>query len=172
MESDIYSVLQEFDDYDLMVMGRTEGEGCYCYPNSLMTEIIDNISQNYDITIMDMEAGLEHLSRRTARDVDIMFIITDPSKMGMQTIKRIQEILIEVHTKFGKIYVIGNRFSEEMGKILEEEAKKLNVEVIGIIPPDDKVAELNFLGKPLTELPKDSKAYKAVEEIAKKAGLI
>ena len=172
LEADIFNILQEFEDYDLIVMGRTEGEGCYCYPNQLMTEILDNLAENYDITLMDMEAGLEHLSRRTARDVDIMFVVTDPSKMGIHTIKRIQDILKEVHTRFGKMYVIGNRFTEEMKNILEEEAVKLNVEVIGIIPTDNKVAELNFGGKPLVEISEDSPAYQAVKKIAIKAGLI
>ncbi|NHI93861.1 MAG: ATP-binding protein [Candidatus Lokiarchaeota archaeon] len=172
LEADIFNVLQEFDDYDLIVMGRTEGEGCYCYPNQLMTEILDNLSENYDITLMDMEAGLEHLSRRTARDVDIMFVITDPSKMGLHTVKRIKDILKEVHTTFRKMYLIGNRFSDDMKKILDEEAAKLNVEVIGIIPNDPKVAELNFGGKPIVNISKDSAAYIAVKEIAKKAGLI
>ncbi|MHA1799525.1 MAG: ATP-binding protein, partial [Candidatus Helarchaeota archaeon] len=172
LESDIFNILQEFDDYDLLVMGRTEGEGCYCYPNQLMTEILDGLSKNYDITLMDMEAGLEHLSRRTARDVDVMFVITDPSKMGIHTVRRIQDILKEVHTKFGKMYLVGNRFTEEMKSILEEEASKLNIELLGLIPNDPIIAELNFSGKPIVYVSKDSLAYAAVKEIAKKAGLI
>ena len=172
LESDIFkNALKETEDYDLITMGRCEGDGCYCYPNSLLTEIIDTISKNYDITLMDMEAGLEHLSRRTARDVDIMFIVTDPSLMGIKTTKRIKEITKEVNASIKKMYIVGNRFTPEMKSKLEESANKYGIELIGMIPQDDKVAEINFLGKPASELI-GTDAYKAVEEIARKAGLI
>ncbi|MHC1592171.1 MAG: ATP-binding protein [Candidatus Helarchaeales archaeon] len=171
MEGYIYQVLQELDDFDLIVMGRTEGEGCYCYPNNLMSEILDTISQNYDYTIMDMEAGLEHMSRRTARDVDYMFLVTDPSRMGINTTKRIVEIGNEVSTRIGAKYIVGNRFSEEAKKFLEEKAKEFGLEVIGYMPADDIIAQFNLEGKSLLEIPDDSPALKAVKEIARKVGL-
>ncbi|MHA1301112.1 MAG: nucleotide-binding protein [Candidatus Helarchaeota archaeon] len=172
LETDIFkNSLKETDEYDLLTMGRCEGDGCYCYPNSLLTEIIDKISSNYDITLMDMEAGLEHLSRRTARDVDIMFIVTDPSLMGIKTANRIKELTKEVNISVKKMYIVGNRFSSEMVKKLEEAAKESEIELIGIVPQDDKIAEINFLGKPVSEL-LDTEAYKAVENIARKVGLV
>lgn len=172
MEGYIYDVLLEMDGFDLIVMGRTEGEGCYCYPNNLITEILDTISKNYDVTLMDMEAGLEHMSRRTARSVDIMFLVTDPSKMGINTTKRIRDIGREVNTTIGDSYIIGNRFPEDTKSLLEEKGKEFEIEVIGFIPSDDKVASFNFQGKSLLAIPSDSVALQAVKEIAKKAGLL
>ncbi|MFX0136717.1 MAG: AAA family ATPase [Candidatus Hodarchaeota archaeon] len=171
LETDIFKILKEQDAFDLLIMGRTEGDGCYCFPNQLLTEIVDNLSKNYDITLMDMEAGLEHLSRRTARDVDIMFIITDPSQMGIKTAERIKELTKEVNISFKKMYIIGNRFSSEMVEKLEEASKKIGIELAGVIPQDQQVSEFNFLGKPITDL-KDSEAYNAVEKIARKVGLV
>jgi len=134
LETRIFEILKETPNFDLLVMGRGEGEGCYCPVNAFLTRIIDTLSKNYDLTIMDMVAGLEHLSRRTDRDVDIMITVTDPSFMGLQTAKRIKELAKEVHIKFKKIYLIGNRFSPEIENTLREEAEKLGIELAGIIP--------------------------------------
>ncbi|MFX1451358.1 MAG: AAA family ATPase [Promethearchaeota archaeon] len=171
LESDVFKILKEEEHFDLLTMGRCEGDGCYCFPNQLLTGIVDNLGENYDIILMDMEAGLEHLSRRTAKDVDIMFIVTDPSQMGIKTAERIKELTKEVNISFKKMYIIGNRFSSDMEKRLEEASKKIGIELAGIIPQDPQVSEYNFLGKPVTEL-KDSEAYKAVEKIARKIGLV
>jgi len=108
LEGLILQTLVETPQFDLLAMGRTEGEGCYCLVNNLLTHIIDTLSKNYALTLMDMEAGLEHLSRRTDRDVDILIVVTDPSKMGIETARRIKELAKEVHIKFHKIYLVGN----------------------------------------------------------------
>ncbi len=171
LESDVFKILKEEDDFDLLTMGRCEGDGCYCFPNQLLTGIVDSLSNNYNITLMDMEAGLEHLSRRTARDVDIMFIITDPSQMGIKTAERIKELTKEVNISFKKMFIVGNRFTPEMEEKLKASAKKIGIEFAGIIPQDEQISEFNFLGKPITGL-KDSEAYKAVENIARKIGLV
>lgn len=172
LETDIFkNSLKETNEFDLLTMGRCEGDGCYCYPNSLLTEIIDNISSNYDITLMDMEAGLEHLSRRTAKDVDIMFIVTDPSQMGIKTAKRIKDLTKEVNISVKKMFLVGNRFSNEMVNKLEDASKEFGIELAGTIPQDEEVAEINFLGKPASELTK-TEAFKAVEKIARKIGLV
>ena len=92
LESWVHDILVEDDRFDLLAMGRGEGEGCYCFINSVLTRIIDVLSKNYDITLIDMEAGLEHFSRRTDRDVDTLLIITDPSKMGFETARRLKEL--------------------------------------------------------------------------------
>ena len=172
LEAWVFETLVELSDFDLLVMGRSEGEGCYCYVNSVLTRILDAITKNYDITIMDMEAGLEHLSRRTDRDVDVMLIVTDPSSMGLKTAERIKELAHEVHINVGKIYLVGNRFSEELVGLLEKKAKNMGVEFAGFIPSDPKVVEFNIEGRSLLELPSNSPALKAVEKIAKRIGLL
>jgi len=172
LETRIFEILRETSNFDLLVMGRGEGEGCYCPVNALLTRIIDTLSKNYDLTIMDMEAGLEHLSRRTDRDVDIMFIVTDPSSMGLQTARRIKELAKEVHIQFKKIYLIANRFKPGMESKIKEDAKKIGVELAGIVPYDEDVFNYNMEGKPLTSLPNDSPAVVSVKKILLKTGLL
>ena len=172
LESRVFEILKETPDFDLLVMGRGEGEGCYCPVNALLTRIIDTLSKNYDLTIMDMEAGLEHLSRRTDRDVDIMFIVTDPSSMGLQTAKRIKELAKEVQIQFKKIYLIANRVKPEMESKIREDAMKIGVEFAGIVPYDDNVFYYNVEGKPLTSLPNDSPSVASVKKILLKTGLL
>jgi len=172
LESRVFEVLKETSDFDLLVMGRTEGEGCYCLVNNLLTHIIDTLSKNYDLTIMDMEAGLEHLSRRTSRDVDIMLIVTDLSFMGFQTAKRIKELAKEVHIEFKKIYLIGNRYTRDKEEILMKKAEEIGVEYGCIVPPDENVLRHNLEGIPLTKLPSDTPAVQAVKAFLTKIGLL
>jgi len=172
LEGLVMQVLVEKPEFDLLAMGRTEGEGCYCLVNNLLTEIIDTLSKNYDIVLMDMEAGLEHISRRTARDVNVMFVLTDPSKMGFQTARRIIGLANEVHIKFQKIYLVGNAFPENAVEMLKEEAEKLGVELAGVIPVDRDVVLYNVAGNSLLNIPDDSPAVIAVREILKKVGLL
>lgn len=172
LEYRIFEILQETPDFDLLVMGRSEGEGCYCLVNKLLADIIDTLSKNYDLTLMDEHAGLEHLSRRTDRDVDVMIIVTDPSSMGFQTARRIKELAKEVHIEFKKIYLIGNRFPSEMESTLKDEASKMGIEFAGMIPEDDDVLRYNLSGRPLVELPPENPALLATEGILKKIGLL
>lgn len=172
LESHIFGILKETPSFDLLVMGRGEGEGCYCPVNTLLTRIIDTLSKNYDLTIIDMAAGLEHLSRRTDRDVDIMIIVTDPSFMGLQTAKRIKELAKEVHIDFKNMYLIGNRFPAEMEEKLKEEAKKIGIELAGVVPHDDNIFKHNYTGKPLLTLSQGSPALHSLRHILEQIGLL
>lgn len=171
LESHIFEILKETPSFDLLVMGRGEGEGCYCPVNTFLTRIIDTLSKNYDLTIMDMAAGLEHLSRRTDRDVDIMIIVTDPSFMGLRTAKRIKELAKEVHIDFKKLYLIGNRFTSEMEEELKDEAKKIGIELVGVVPHDDNIFEYNHAGKSLLNLSQGSAALHSLRHILERIGL-
>lgn len=162
LEAEIYDSLIEEDNFDLMVMGRSEGEGCYCYINSILKTILDDISKNYSITILDMPAGLEHFARKTDKDVDDLVIVTDPSKMGFHTMNRIIEISDELTLEFKNIWVIGNRFSDELKSLLEGEVKnvlKKNVKLLGFIPEDEEISEFNFIGTSILKLPENNNAY-------------
>ncbi len=172
LETRIFEILHETPSFDLLVMGRGEGEGCYCPVNAFLAHIIDRLIKNYDVTLMDMEAGLEHLSRRTDRDVDVMMVVTDPSSMGLQTAKRVKEVAKEVHIEFKKFYLVGNRFKPEMETLLRNEAQKLGYEFVGTIPPDDNVFMHNLTGKPLLDLPLGSPAIPAVRQILTRIGLL
>jgi CO dehydrogenase maturation factor len=172
LETRIFEILHETPSFDLLVMGRGEGEGCYCPVNAFLAHIVDRLIGNYDVTLMDMEAGLEHLSRRTDRDVDIMLVVTDPSSMGLMTARRIKEVAKEVHIEFKKYGLIGNRWKPEMEPMLREEAEKLGYEFIGTIPTDDNIFTYNLTGKPLLSLPSDSPAIPAVRLILTRIGLL
>jgi len=172
LEGLIMQTLVETPKFDLLAMGRTEGEGCYCLVNTLLTDIIDTLSKNYDLTLMDMEAGLEHLSRRTDRDVDIMIVITDPSRMGLETARRIRDLAKEVHIKFQKIYLVGNMFPAGIGETLKKQAESFGIELGGIVPVDPNVVNFGMVGRPLLELPDDSPAVVAVKKILEKIGLL
>lgn len=172
LEYRIFEILEENPNFDLLVMGRSEGEGCYCLLNKLLADIIDTLSKNYDLTIMDEHAGLEHLSRRTDRNVDVMIIVTDPSSMGFQTARRIKELAKEVHIEFKKVYLVGNKFTPEMQPMLGSEANKMGVEHAGNIPYDDNVLRYNLTGRPLVELPPMSPALVAAKNILIRMGLL
>jgi CO dehydrogenase maturation factor len=171
LEANVFQTLVEEDRFDLLAMGRSEGEGCYCFVNNVLTRILDTLTANYSVTILDMEAGLEHLSRRTDRDVDVMIVVTDPSKMGFETARRIKELTEEVHIDVKTIYLVGNRFPSNMEGLLKKAAEDIGLELAGSIPVDDNVMSFNMTGKPLLDIPNDSPSYKAVEEIAHRIGL-
>ncbi|MFQ5833855.1 MAG: AAA family ATPase [Candidatus Thorarchaeota archaeon] len=172
LEGEIYESLVEGEEFDFLAMGRTEGEGCYCYVNRLLTQILDTLSLNYDFTLLDMSAGLEHLSRRTNRNVDVLIIVVDPSRAAYEAALRIRGLAEEVHIDFKKVVVIGNRFPSGMEEELASRMEEQGLFFAGMIPNDDELARLNYLGTPLSELPAQSPAVKAAERIAEKVGLL
>ncbi|MGV9142239.1 MAG: AAA family ATPase [Promethearchaeota archaeon] len=168
IESEIFSSLIEMEEFDILEMGRSEGEGCYCSVNNVIKNVIDILSKNYDMTLVDSPAGLEHFARKMGRNVEDLFIVTDASKMGIHTIKRIIEITKEVELNFKNIYIIGNRFSEDLKDILVREVNKFNdkrVKFLGLIPNDDKISEINISGNSLLSLPSDNPAYLKAKEL-------
>ncbi|MFX1482511.1 MAG: AAA family ATPase [Promethearchaeota archaeon] len=172
LEGEIFESLVETDKFDFLAMGRTEGEGCYCYVNRLLTQILDTLSQNYELTLMDMSAGLEHLSRRTNRNVDILVIVLDPSRAAFEAAIRIRDLAKEVHIDFKKVVVVGNRFPLGMEEELNSRLDEVGLSLIGMIPNDDELSTANYMGKPLTELSTNNPAVKAVEGIAERLGLL
>jgi CO dehydrogenase maturation factor len=171
LEANVFQTLVEEDRFDLLAMGRSEGEGCYCFVNNVLTRILDTLTRNYEVALLDMEAGLEHLSRRTDRDVDSMIVVTDPSRMGFETARRIKELVDEVHIDVKHIYLVGNRFTPDMDELLQKSADDIGLEYGGIVPVDENVMSFNLTGKPLLEIPDDSPAYEAVGNLAKTIGL-
>ncbi|ADL57898.1 AAA family ATPase [Methanothermobacter marburgensis] len=161
----IMESITETDDFDLLVMGRPEGSGCYCAVNTMLRRIIENIAENYDYIVIDTEAGLEHLSRRTTQNVDVMMVVTDPSKRGILTARRILELSRELEIKFRKVFLVLNRVHEgDLEKLEIDE----DLEVIGVIPEDPLVSRYDMEGRSLYELPEDSAAFRAIKKVAGK----
>jgi len=164
----IQSSLVESEGFDLLAMGRPEGPGCYCYVNTLLRKIVDSLSKNYPYCVMDAEAGLEHFSRRTTRDVDVLLITTDPSSRGIMTAKRIVELVKELNTKFGKIYVVANRVTPEVDENIRNQITSLGLEWLGTVPEDPLMQQFDLNAKPLTELPESSPARQSIEALAER----
>jgi CO dehydrogenase maturation factor len=167
LEYQIRDVMVETKNFDLIVMGRPEGPGCYCWVNNILKRLLDSLPNNYDLTLIDCEAGLEHLSRRTTKDVDIMIVISDPTIWGLETAKKVKKLAKELHIEFKKLYVVVNKTVN--GTLnLKRQAKSLGLNVIGFIPFDQEVYNLNSEGKSLLRLSSKNKALRAVKEILEK----
>ncbi len=171
LEYEAMDALVETDAFDLLSMGRPEGPGCYCAANHVLREIVDTMAKNYDIVVIDTEAGLEHLSRRTTQNVDTMLVVTDTSKRGITTAARIKELAGELKINFSRLNVIINRATPEVEGKLQDYVKEIGLEVAGIIPEDEMVRKFDVEGVPLTQLPEESKAYRAIKKIVEKLEL-
>lgn len=158
----------ETPDFDLLVMGRPEGSGCYCAVNNMLRKIIETLSSNYDIIVIDTEAGLEHLSRRTTQNVDVMLVVTDPSHRGILTAQRIGELAQELDISFQKLFLILNRVKVEDEDDLRRKASETGLELGGLIYEDPVVSEFDMKGTPLIELPEDTESVKELTKIVEK----
>lgn len=167
-EGKISAIMAEEDRYDLLVMGRPEGPGCYCPVNHLIRMIIDTLAQNYDYTIIDCEAGLEHLSRRTTRDVDIMLVVLDTTRKSIKTALRLQEIAREIDVDVKKLLIVANKIPEGAADEFRATASTYGIEIDEIIPFDPLITEYDAEGRPVVELPDDAPAVIAVRRIAEK----
>ncbi|MBI5823586.1 MAG: AAA family ATPase [Chloroflexi bacterium] len=158
----IRTSLAEGSRFDLIAMGRGEGQGCYCAVNHNLREVIDDLSRHYAFVIIDNEAGMEHLSRRTTRDVQHLLIVSDPTQRGLVTAQRIADMRRELGVNIENAWLILNRLRSEMPAELEAFTDKMDVPLLGVIPADDDLAQYEFSGKPLVELGDGSPVYQAV----------
>uniref|UniRef100_A9AAW5 Cobyrinic acid ac-diamide synthase n=1 Tax=Methanococcus maripaludis (strain C6 / ATCC BAA-1332) TaxID=444158 RepID=A9AAW5_METM6 len=158
----------ETPEFDLLVMGRPEGSGCYCAVNNMLRKIVETVSSNYDIVVIDTEAGLEHLSRRTTQNVDTLLVVTDSSKRGILTASRIKELAKELDISFKNLYLVLNRIKPENEESVRETVKDFGLDIIGIIYDDELTASYDMEGKPLFELPDDSETVNSVSKIVEK----
>jgi CO dehydrogenase maturation factor len=165
VESLLQQALVEESGFDLVSMGRPEGPGCYCYLNNIFRRYLDIMSGHYDYVVMDNEAGMEHLSRRTTRGVDLMFIASDPSVRGVHTALRIRDLARELKLDIRGMALVVSRVRDGLPDNLRAIAENANLEIAGVIPDDPTVKDFDEAGKPLSELPENSAARRAVEKI-------
>ena len=159
----------EEDDFDLLVMGRTQGKGCYCYVNGLLQTQLQKLEGAYRWMVVDNEAGMEHISRGILPSVDYIVLVSDCSRRGIQAVARIAELVKEMDMKPKKLVLVVNRAPNgELNEGIREEIAKHGLELIGVIPQDETVYEYDCNGKPTTGLDETNPAKKAVVEIAKK----
>ncbi len=168
IESEVFDALIEMDDFDLIEMGRSEGEGCFCSVNNALKRIIDVLAKNYDVVLIDAPAGLEYFARKTGQDVTDLIIVTDPSKMGFHTMERIVEVSKEVHLKFKHILVIGNRFPGDLEDIILKRIENIDddrLKFLGILPYDEEISTLNLTGDNLLNLSSENPFYKSAKTL-------
>ena len=171
LESKIFEILLEEVGYDLLVMGKPEGSGCYCFVNNLLRGIMDKTVSDYDLTIIDTPAGLEHLSRKTIPDLDILVVVTDESRRGLTTAERIRDLAGEIELRYKVLYVVVNKVTTERKKQVLENARGAGLKVIGTIPYDELLAKFDLVGDPLIGLPDDTPAVVEMKGVVKEIGL-
>jgi CO dehydrogenase maturation factor len=162
----IQDALVEDTAFDLLAMGRPEGPGCYCAANNILRVSVDRLSDAYDYVVIDNEAGLEHLSRRTTRDVDLLLIVSDPTLRGILAAGRVAALVDELETAVGAHYLVVNRVrGTELPPKLREAIAQQELNLAGLIPVDEGVADLDAEGEPLVKLPADAPARTSLEAI-------
>lgn len=165
LDYEVRSSLAEGDDYDLIAMGRSEGPGCYCAVNHNLREVIDTISKNYRYVVIDNEAGMEHLSRRTTRDVEHLLIVSDPTQRGIVAAERIAGFRKELDIHIENAYLILNRMDGSIPGALQARIDALDIPLLGVVPADNQLTSFEFEGRPLVELGEDSPVYKSVAQM-------
>ncbi|MCC6026966.1 MAG: AAA family ATPase [Archaeoglobales archaeon] len=167
LEGKIYETICECNGFDLLVMGRPEGEGCYCFANSLLRGILRKLTRHYEFVIIDSEAGLEHFSRKTIDSADYVIVVTDMSKKGLATASRIKQLVKELKLNFKDIMLIANRISsEEAEKRIREFSEREKMKLLEVLPYDERVVELDLKGLPVVNLDESSEVYRRMRKVA------
>jgi CO dehydrogenase maturation factor len=161
-EYGIQQAITEADGFDLLTMGRPEGPDCYCAANNLLRQFLDKLSSAYDFVVIDNEAGMEHLSRRTTNNVDFLCIVAEPTPLGAVTAKRIFNLAKQLPISVKQIGVIWN---QTRNTSIEHQVSSVELETFGYIPFDDFVFNTSMQGKTVFDLKEDSPAFSAVKKI-------
>lgn len=169
MEFKFDDALVEDDDFDLLVMGRTQGKGCYCFVNGLLQAQLQRLEKNYPYIIVDNEAGMEHISRGVLPSMQTAILVSDCSRRGVQAVGRIAKLIEECDMHPRQIGLIINRAP---GGVLNEgtkqEIENQGLHLLGVVPQDETVFDYDCEGKPTINLPEDSPVKKAIREIVDK----
>jgi CO dehydrogenase maturation factor len=176
LDYQIRMALVEGDHVDLLAMGRPEGPGCYCAANQMMRVIVDRMGSHYDYVVIDNEAGMEHISRRTTRNVDHLLLVTDLSQRGVTAVQRIVEMVPGLDVSVAKMYLIvnrvtGDRLPPPLDAVVQDLVQNLGIELIGTIPNDALMSEYEFSGRPLIALPRNAPVVQAVYRIVERCKL-
>ncbi|MGQ9720742.1 MAG: ATP-binding protein [Candidatus Jordarchaeum sp.] len=161
----LFEALVEDKGFNLLAMGTPDSPGCFCPANTLLRDAIETLSKNFDMTVVDCEAGLEQINRKVVRSVNRLLIVTDPTLRGLQTADAIRKTA-DRYTHYQEMGLIINRIRSpaEASKIIKE-AATLQLKVLGTVPEDENISKLDTLGKPITEITSDAPSLKAVRKI-------
>jgi CO dehydrogenase maturation factor len=168
----VQEALVEQSGFDLLAMGRPEGPGCYCFANSILRACVDRIGKQYAYVVIDCEAGLEHLSRRTAGNMDVLLVLSDPSIRSLDTARRVLGLVEDLQTRVGRVAFALTRASDGGSPALLAAARERGLPAPLLIPQDEEVEALDAQGKPLVQVSATSPALRAVREILTTTGLL
>jgi CO dehydrogenase maturation factor len=172
LELKIAESLVEADDFDLIAMGRCEGPGCYCYANNVLKRVIEQLAEEYPVVVIDNEAGLENLSRRIVRRVDLLVMVSDPSKAGLTTVARLHELAGEMGLACGSSAIVVNRLRDAElpdGAVALQE--RTGADLLLALPTDPALAELAERGGSLLGFDGDPKINRQIDRLIAGAGL-
>jgi CO dehydrogenase maturation factor len=164
MEMKLQQAVVEGDGFDLIVMGRPEGPGCYCAANTLLSEYLDKLMKNYPYMVIDNEAGMEHMSRLTTNNVDVLLVVSDPSKRGLEAAKRIRELAEELKLNIKQAYLLVNRVQDKGDETPDAFEAATGMKLLGTILEDELIREYDIKGIPTVKIPQDSKLWKRVSK--------
>lgn len=162
IEYRIHTAIYETDSFDILSMGKPEGPGCYCYANNVLRNVMNKLINDYSYIIIDNEAGLEHLSRRTTRSIDALVVVSDISAVGLRSVKRIVDLAQGLDIKTKKEFLVINRYDE---KIAKGKLNGLNLDYLGNIPADEKINEISLNAGSLWKLEDNAASLRALREI-------
>lgn len=165
IELEVQKAVEEAGDFDVLTMGRPEGPGCYCYVNNVLRASMDKLIKDYDFVIIDNEAGLEHLSRRTTRYADSLLIISNPTPVGLKSAERILAITKELGIKTRRNLLLINTFNQD---IKEERIRHLDLEYLGSIPLDPEITKISLAGGSFCDLNDSAISLAALRKIGDK----
>lgn len=165
LETLVEQGLIERPEFDLLVMGRQEGQGCYCMVNNILNNFTDKLSANYKYLVVDNEAGMEHLSRRTSGKVDVLYLVTDYSLRGLRAVKRIHAMLDNLKLTIGELGIIVTRGPEKLGDTFLKEVDEIGLDIVAVIPDDPALLDFDMDRRSLLELPDQSPSVVEVDKL-------
>lgn len=168
LEYKLNGTIVESSGLDLVTMGRGQGPECYCYPNVILKKFIDGLSASYQSVVMDNEAGMEHLSRKTTEDMDALLLVSNHSIKGVRAVARIKELVDELKLNFKQQLVVINLVPGKLDPLIEKELEKLHIKADALIPEDDELYRFDLEQKNLLNMPDSSAAVQAVNDLIKR----
>ncbi len=161
-------ILVEEKGFDLLSMGQGEGPGCYCYPNTIVRNYIEKLASNYKYVVIDNEAGMEHISRRTNGNLDVLLLISDPSLKGIRTCKKLEDLVIKLGLNVKKLFLVINRIANGAPPQVIKETERLKLNLLEMVPEDKNIVDYELKGLPMLNLEEDSPSVAKINEAMSK----
>jgi CO dehydrogenase maturation factor len=172
LEMKLMSAVVETDDVDMLVMGRPEGQGCYCAANNVLRAYMEKLQDNYPVVMMDNEAGLEHISRLTTRKPDALLLVTDHARRGIEAAHRIRGLIDELGLSVATVGLVINRVpASGLDPRVEELVSDTGLELLATLPEDDEVARFDLEHRSVFELPGDNAFVSTVQGLVERLQL-